>query len=443
MSKRVQWIIAAVLALGWLAYASFEDDEDEVADASPSLAQFGGAAAGSGAGPNPVVAAPPLGAAPQPVQAGQAAPAMQPAPQQFSVSPPPSQPPLAALPPLPPMFDTNRLQEVVLRDERGQESEVVALPHGWQLTNKIEWNDQTGCVGNMLQRSWSMIAPDSLTMISVMPGFGWQLAGTQIPTDPCPPLPLRGVREVLEATVQQIRPGAQLYDYQDMTAEFEVEARRQGPPPSPVMPGQVASREAGRLLIGYQQDGVEMREVLAAVANKTTYQGHVLMSVSGISSIRGPAGRVDLAALERVISAGRPNQQWMEFFKQRVKHNMDRFYAGQTQQINDWHQRQMAIINARGAAERHAIRMRTNQEVANIYSSIAANNSATSERMHRRALEGIGEYNSFAGMQGTTVQSSIHGGNYVYQNPNDPSQVFSTNNPSAVPPGYIELRRLP
>jgi hypothetical protein len=343
-----------------------------------------------------------------------------------------------------PLFNTSELQQLSLRDELGQVAELVALPLGWEITNEISWNDQTGCVGNMMRRSWSMIAPDSLTVISVLPGFGWQLAGTQIATDPCPVGEFRSLRQVLEATAQQTHPGARIYDYEDLTAQYQAKLAEAGFQQSGGVAGQTSSVEAGRLLIGYQQDGIEMREVLASMLTVTRLHGHVLMSVSGISSIRGPAGPLDLASMSRIVEAGKPDLQWLAYYRQRAERNMQRFFAGQTQRINDWHQRQMAIINARGAADRHAIRMRTNQEVASIYGAIASSNSASSDRTHRRTLEGIGEYNTFAGIGGTTVQSSIHGGNHVYQDSSNPSNVFSTNRPAGqAPAGYIELERLP
>ena len=103
----------------------------------------------------------------------------------------------------------------------------------------------------------------------------------------------------------------------------------------------------------------------------------------------------------------------------------------------------MAIINARGAADRAAIRMRSNQEVAGIYGAIAANTSATNDAIHRRTLEGVGEYNSYAGTDGSTVQSSIHGGARVFQDNANPNAAYSTNDPYHDPAGATELERIP
>ena len=121
---------------------------------------------------------------------------------------------------------------------------------------------------------------------------------------------------------------------------------------------------------------------------------------------------------------------------------MQRWNDGQRNSINDWHNRQMAIINARGAADRHAIRMRTNSEVAGIYNAIASNNSTSSDKIHRQNMEAIGGYNTYAGVDGTTVRNSIHNGNQVFQDTNNPNNIYATDAAYPNPPSsHVELER--
>ena len=341
-----------------------------------------------------------------------------------------------------PQLDTSRLQTVQIVDRNGFAQPMVAaeveVPAGWQTVGGVSWNDGSNCVANQLQIGWSAIAPDSLTALEILPGFNWQVAGTEIQMNPCPAAPFRSTREFLEATVQKTRPGARVLDYQQLPeVEQKMAQAAQSNPQAQVR------HDAGRILIGYAKDGVDMREMLSAAVSFSQMQGNVVAGTATIHSLRAPNGRLDFSLTQRIADTMRPNPQWMEAMKQRSMASLQRFHDGQSRSINDWHNRQMAIINARGMADRHAIRMRTNQEVAGIYSAVAANTSATNDNIHRRTMEGIGEYNSYAGTDGSTVQSSIHGGSRVFQDNTDPSQAYSTNAPYHDPSNATELERIP
>ena len=99
----------------------------------------------------------------------------------------------------------------------------------------------------------------------------------------------------------------------------------------------------------------------------------------------------------------------------------------------------MARINAEGAADRAAIRAAANRDVAKIHSDINANTQATNDRIHRRTMEGIGEYNTYQD-GGQQVRSSIHGGQRVLRTPN--GTYMSTNDPYFNPAGSRELQRV-
>src|SRR5690606_34501995 len=103
----------------------------------------------------------------------------------------------------PPLLDTSRLVATEIVDQAGFGRPVAAwrlqAPAGWQTTGGVTWNDGANCHSNMVQTGWSAIAPDSVSIIEVMPGFAWQVAGSEIRTDPCPVASHRTAREFLEA----------------------------------------------------------------------------------------------------------------------------------------------------------------------------------------------------------------------------------------------------
>lgn len=346
------------------------------------------------------------------------------------------------MPAMPPPLETSRMQSAKIVDSNGFGQPMVAVelqvPAGWQSVGGVSWNDATNCIANQLQLAWSAMAPDSLTAIEILPGFNWQVAGTEIQMNPCPAAPYRSTREFLVATVQRTRPGARVLEYRALPElERQMAQANQGNPQAQLR------HDAGRLLIGYRKDGVEMREMLTAAVTFSQMQGNVVAGTATIQALRAPEGRLDPELGQRIAASMQPNPQWMQAMRQRSMANLQRHSTAQSSSINDWHNRQMAIINARGAADRAAIRMRTSQEVAGIYGAIAANTSATNDAIHRRTLEGVGEYNSYAGTDGSTVQSSIHGGDRVFQDNVDPNVAYSTSDPYHDPAGATELERIP
>ena len=342
---------------------------------------------------------------------------------------------------MPPPLDTSRMQPAQIIDQNGFGQPMVAadvqIPAGWQAVGGVSWNDNTNCVANQLQLGWSAMAPDSLTAVEILPGFNWQVSGTENQMNPCPAAPWRSTREFLEATVQRTRPGARVLGYERLA---DVEQRMAQS--AQANPQARLRHDAGRLLIGYAKDGVAMQELLSAAITFSSMQGNVVAGTATISSLRAPEGRLDRDLGKRIGDSMRANPQWMQAMQQRSMASLQRYDNAQRSSINDWHHRQMAIINARGAADRAAIRMRGNQEVAGIYSAIAANSSATSDRMHKTTMSGVQQVDNYAGVDGSTVQASIHGGDRVFQDTANPGNAYATDAPYAeAPAGYVELQR--
>ncbi len=338
-------------------------------------------------------------------------------------------------PPMPPPLDTRLGQQVQIMDMNSFGKPVVAgtvqIPAGWQSGGGITWNTGTPCFSNQMQVNWSAIGPDSLTAVALLPGFNWQVQGTQNPENPCPVAPFRGARDFLAAHVQKLRPGMRIVEYRerpDLVRQIAA-AGQQG-----------IRYDAGQLIVGYPQDGVEMEESLLAVVTFTSNGGGTMGSVGTVNSVRGPKGRVDMGLAGRISATMQPDAQYMAAVRQRAQQNIGQWAGARSQAINDWHNRQMAVINARGNADRHAIRMRTNSEVASIYNSIATNTSQTNDGMHATTMSGVREVNNYAGVDGTTVENSIHNGTRVFQDTGNPNNAYSTDQPYAQPPsGYVEL----
>jgi hypothetical protein len=155
---------------------------------------------------------------------------------------------------------------------------------------------------------------------------------------------------------------------------------------------------------------------------------------------RAPVGRLDVRLGEQVADSFKSNPHWAALVRESTSSAERRFSENQRREIDAWHAAEMARINAKGAADRAAIRAEANREVARINNQTYANTQATNDRIHRRNLEGIGEYNTYRDSSGNQVRSSIHGGDRVLRLPD--GNYTSTRNPYYNPPGSEELQRV-
>ncbi|TWT17556.1 hypothetical protein FQY83_16665 [Luteimonas marina] len=344
--------------------------------------------------------------------------------------------------------DTRRLVPVEIVDTSGFGTPMVAfrlqVPRGWQTAGGVQWNDKAECYSHQARVTWAAVAPDNVSVYEMYPAFVWQVKGTELPVDPCPVEPFRSARELLEAVAMQARPNARVLDYSDWpehAARAEQSARRHGQPP----PAEVEQRfDAGRVLIGYEADGVDMREVLAVAVtfNRVKSNGNIVAGAGRVDAYRAPNGQLDMGLLDRIVGSIEENPEWAEPAVKRVQANVNHFYAEQLKQIQAWHARRMAEINAKGAADRAAIWSRATREVAAMRAQTYANTQATNDRIHARTIDGIYERNAYAGIHGGTVYSSIHEGSRVFQDNSRTSNVWNTDDPHAQPSNATELERI-
>jgi hypothetical protein len=313
---------------------------------------------------------------------------------------------------------------------------LVDLPAGWQSQGGVQWDRRTNCVANQLRLGWMAASADGRQAFELMHGLSWQLQGRAVPTNPCPVLPFASARDFLMAVVQQRRPGARLIDYRDRP-----DVARDAAAKATAAPGVRMQHDAGELLVAWPAPAGEVQERFSASLQFTEVQGSVMGGTGMVTAQRALGGPPDAALGNRILRSMRPDPQWLALVQQGGQAAVERFSTAQRQHIERWHAAEMARINAQGAADRAAIRAQTAQDVARIQSQTWADTQATNDRMHRRTLEGVGEYNTYQGNSGGPVQSSIHGGDRVLRQPD--GTVFSTRDPYLRPPGSEELRRVP
>ncbi|MBA4287188.1 MAG: hypothetical protein C0434_16855 [Xanthomonadaceae bacterium] len=318
---------------------------------------------------------------------------------------------------------------------------TVEIPAGWRAEGGIRWDRSTDCVANRMRFNWRASAPDGRTAYEIMPGLSWQVAGTENPFNPCPAVPLNSARSYLERVISQRHPGARVIQYRDRQDLSSQMARNAAPNPNG------RSRfDAGQILIGYREGNVEMREVLTAMLSFSEAQGNVVGGVPTVSALRSPDGALDFALADRIGNSMKADRQWIPMMQQATQRAIQDISDRQAAGISARHNRRMAEINARGSADRAAIALESNREVAQIYSNVWNNGQDTDARIHARNKEAIGEYRRYGDpANDTTVHNSIHNGPRVFSHGSNAPTYTATDDPYAQPDPYngTELERIP
>lgn len=119
----------------------------------------------------------------------------------------------------------------------------------------------------------------------------------------------------------------------------------------------------------------------------------------------------------------------------------DRVAMEQSNGITRWHNDRMTAINIKGADDRSQIRQQTLNEVSQIYSDTWKSTQETDDRMHRRTLEAVGEYNTYNDpTSNTPVRATIHN-DYVWRVGDN--NYVSTDDPNYSPTNGVQLERIP
>lgn len=296
----------------------------------------------------------------------------------------------------------------------------VEVPATWMPYGGIQWNRDVPCITNQQRVEWGAGSADRSHAIELLPAFGWQLTGWDQQTNPCPTVAIGSVRDFLGAVVGQRYRNATVVDYRDRP---DLAAEVAAPEHSDPAQNARSFSEGGEMELAFQVDGREIRQTMAAVATFTEMSLPNLRPsrmgyVNAVFIVRAPKDQFDAALGERVRKSIKADPQWAERTMAYSKDYVDRQGSRQSNDIARWHNQRMAEIDARGAADRAAIRSNTAREVADINSKGWQARQDSQDRMHRNNLDTIREVQRYQDPSGNRqVELSSHF-NYGWKNSN-------------------------
>ncbi len=320
---------------------------------------------------------------------------------------------------------------------------TVEIPASWKPYGGIQWNRGVACITNQHRIEWGAASPDGTHAVELLPAFAWQVSGWHQQMNPCPVAPIGSVREYLQAVVGQMYPDAKFVGYRER-ADLLDEAG--GARPQSTMPNMQLFNDAGEVTIAYASNGREMRESLTALAQFSEVASQGMRSrmgtVRNILVVRAPADDFDPGIAERVRRSIRTDPQWAQAFIAYGKNYVDNQGAQQSAQIARWHSQRMAEIDARGAADRAAIRTSTIREVGEINAAGWKARQESQDRMHRNRVDTIREVQRYQDPSGNRqVELSSH---YNYGWKTDGGHYVASNDPNFDPgAGGVEMKRAP
>ena len=312
------------------------------------------------------------------------------------------------------------------------------IPAGWKTRGGIAWNERSRCMATGLRFEWSATSPDGTQAVELIPGFSWQLRGNALQMNPCPVAPIGSAEQYLRAVAAELYPGATVTGYVDLTSQLAA-------PPPPTVPNMVARNEAGRIELAYALDGRKVRETLQTLVGFTDLAANGFVSKMGLASyvlvVRGTADRFDDTLGDRVSKSLVPNRDWFQAVSERGRQIIEAQSAEQRAEISRWHNQRMAEISAKGAADRHAIRMNTIREVGQINTAGWKSRQASLDRQHRGAIDSIREVSRYADTStGRVVELSNH---YNHGFRTSSGAYVATDDPNFNPgSGGVEMNRV-
>ncbi len=340
---------------------------------------------------------------------------------------------------------------------------TLEIPGDWQGGGELSWSSSS-CRWIPYSIRFEARSADATQTLELLPTWFSRSAQADAsftrPDPGCVAMPFSGVRDYLQYVAQQRHPNGRILDYAerpDIVAEQQRKAPLQPMAPSPEMQVQKAY-EVGQILIGWEENGRPMREMILAVATRVDLSMSMMgrterardLLVPAALVLRAPDGALDFALAERVRGSTQVSPEWRTLVAQAQARESD----AQTQALIAGHEQRMANIQAMGAAgtAAHNARMAAADASLQAFQGRMAvmdgNQAAFQNHMdsmdvrQRQSLEAIGEYNTYRGVDGADVRASIHGGDRVFQNETFPDQVYSSSNPYAPPAdGYRELQR--
>jgi hypothetical protein len=292
--------------------------------------------------------------------------------------------------PLPPGVYAVEKREVV--DASGFERPLVAgtimIPAGWVMQGGIQWSPVGQC-GPDFASTVSLRSPDGAATVSVVPVQRWHGVRANFPLDrsqgpQCPEAFFTSAREFLEASAQRMFPGARVMDYRALPERVKpLKDMMAQMPALPQVQGleQAMDFDAGEVLIAYQQNGRDMRAAISTMVTLMRMRSADMINPGQIALdqitgtptelfiVTAPAGALDLQMRGRIQKSTRFNPEW-------------------TQRINQYLAEKNRVI-AKGAADRHAIRMDAIKKQGEIINGMYDDRQLSSDRNQREFIESV------------------------------------------------------
>ena len=273
-----------------------------------------------------------------------------------------------------------RVKKAQIIDQTGFERPMTAasmlIPVSWQPQGGVVWNPQKVC-GQGYSIQFSAASPDGSTGVIILPGENWE-ANSIGQRGNCPMATHTNIRQYLDSFVQRNRPGARVLDFRMRQDIMDGLRALNSEMPMPGG-GSRTYVEAGEVLIGYENRGIEMRETIAAAAMFTVTRmsgmgmGPDYEFLYGASlpgwSMWAPAGQLDLKMSEALRKSLALDPQWNARISQ--------------------HNRKIAQTNMKGARDRARITAETNREISEMINSGYRERTASQDRMQRETTEMI------------------------------------------------------
>lgn len=278
-----------------------------------------------------------------------------------------------------------RLQKAQVIDSQGFGQPMVAyrvfIPAGWQSQGGIVWQQgQQSCGKAQTRVEWVAYSPDGYSAVEILPEEGW--SGHNLPNmgiqQQCPNVTITTIKDYLQWWVQRNRPGARILDYRDRP-DFTEKAQYLNKSERTVG-GELSSwAQGGEVLIAYESQGRDMRETvaisvlfmlnrMAGVMPGEVREFLTLVSFPGFAA-RAPHGELDFKLTETVRKSIQGDPQWQALMAE--------------------HNNKMSGIAAKGAADRHKIRMDTIREIGEMNQRSFEDRMASSDRIHHDTIQTI------------------------------------------------------
>lgn len=284
-----------------------------------------------------------------------------------------------------------RVQKAQVVDRNGFEKPMTALtlliPAGWRTQGGISWQQSQAECGRLPTCvEWRAESPDGLSAIEFIPEQKWTGNNFLPPgyQQTCPNVSIMNVRDYLAWFVPQVRPNARILDYRQRP-DFTEQLAHFNRNDSSVGGEMRTWVEGGEVLLAYNHQGRELREIVAVTAifmlsrmpglnPGEVYQSLAITTLPGYA-VRAPNGQLDFQLAELVRKSIQRDPQWGAKM--------------------DEHNRVMTGINRRGAEERHKITMDTQREIAEIHRRSYEDRQAVQDRQHEefsQVIRGVDTY---------------------------------------------------